>query len=82
MALSEAHGVPSDIACAWSVVIGLSYACLDHEPRRVPSSVVEVDGDNAQRLLKLLDALEDHDDVQSVSANFDMAEDVLEAIQA
>ncbi|MBA2564488.1 MAG: YebC/PmpR family DNA-binding transcriptional regulator [Gemmatimonadetes bacterium] len=43
----------------------------------VPKSTVAVEEREAERLLKLLEALEDHDDVQSVAANFDIDEAVL-----
>lgn len=46
---------------------------------RVPQSTVHVEGRNAEQLLKLLDALEEHDDVQHVSANFDIPEAILQA---
>jgi YebC/PmpR family DNA-binding regulatory protein len=38
----------------------------------VPKSTVRVEGDNAAQLIKLLETLEDLDDVQKVDANFDM----------
>src|SRR6266404_4294125 len=38
----------------------------------IPKSTVRVEGKNAESLIKLLDELEDLDDVQKVSANFDM----------
>jgi YebC/PmpR family DNA-binding regulatory protein len=44
----------------------------------VPQTTVQLEGEAAQRMLKLMDALEDHDDVQSVAANFDIAENVLQ----
>lgn len=47
-----------------------------------PTNTVEVAGDDAKRLLKMLDALEDHDDVQEVYANFDISAEALEAIEA
>lgn len=40
-----------------------------NEVTRVPQTTVDVDGETAQTVLKLLEALEDHDDVQSVSTN-------------
>jgi YebC/PmpR family DNA-binding regulatory protein len=43
----------------------------------VPSTTVAVDADAARKILKLLDVLEDHDDVQDVYANFDIPEEVL-----
>lgn len=39
------------------------------EITRIPSNTVDVDPDSAKTVLKLLEALEDHDDVQSVSTN-------------
>ncbi|MCS6885891.1 MAG: YebC/PmpR family DNA-binding transcriptional regulator [Acidobacteriota bacterium] len=39
---------------------------------RVPQNTVRIEGREAQMLLKLLDTLEDHDDVQKVASNFDM----------
>jgi len=47
-----------------------------------PMSTVPVSGDTASVLLKLLEALEEDDDVQSVSANFDIAEDELRRLSA
>ncbi|MCH7936068.1 MAG: YebC/PmpR family DNA-binding transcriptional regulator [Proteobacteria bacterium] len=47
-----------------------------------PQNAVAVDEDTAGTLLKLLDALDDNDDVQRVAANFDVAEDVLERLSA
>lgn len=48
----------------------------------VPKTSVEVAGDEAARLMKLLSALEDHDDVQEVYANFDVPDEVLQALEA
>jgi YebC/PmpR family DNA-binding regulatory protein len=42
----------------------------------LPTSTVTVEGENAQRLARLIDALEDNDDVQSVSHNADLPESV------
>jgi YebC/PmpR family DNA-binding regulatory protein len=47
-----------------------------------PKSTVEVRGHDAERLLKLLDALDEQDDVDEVFANFDIPEDVLEKLAA
>ncbi len=47
------------------------------EVRMVPSTTVEVRGDDARKLLKLVDLLEEHDDVQNVWVNFDIPEDEL-----
>jgi len=47
-----------------------------------PQNEVPVDEGAASTLLKLLEALEDSDDVQTVSANFEIADDVLERLTA
>lgn len=49
------------------------------EVTMVPKSAVRVEGKEAGRVLRLMDQLEDHDDVQQVYANFDIPEEVLEA---
>ena len=43
-----------------------------------PKSTVEVEEGQAQTLLRLIDALEEHDDVDAVHANFDISEEVME----
>jgi len=43
----------------------------------IPKSTIAVDGSTAERVLKLVDALEDDDDVQKVAANFDIPEEIL-----
>jgi YebC/PmpR family DNA-binding regulatory protein len=48
---------------------------------RIASNMVDVtDPDAAQRILRLMEQLDDHDDVQSVSANFNIPQEVLKAI--
>jgi YebC/PmpR family DNA-binding regulatory protein len=50
------------------------------ELTRIPASTVKVEGKQAEQILKLLNALEDEDDVQNVSSNFDIPEDVMESL--
>ncbi len=48
----------------------------------VPSTRVEVaDESTAKRVLQLIELLEEHDDVQSVWANFDIPDDILERVE-
>ena len=47
-----------------------------------PLSTVAVEGDDAETLLRLLDLLDDNDDVQQVTANFEIADDVIERLTA
>ncbi len=48
----------------------------------VPQSYVELDGTKAAQALRLMEVLEEHDDVQNVWANFDVDEEALEARSA
>ena len=45
-----------------------------------PQSTVELSADQASTLLKLLDVLDDNDDVQSTAANFEISDEVLEKL--
>jgi YebC/PmpR family DNA-binding regulatory protein len=47
-----------------------------------PLSTIAVEGDDAEILLRLLDVLDDNDDVQQVTANFEIADDVIERLTA
>ena len=46
----------------------------------IPKSTVKVEGKNAQQMLTLMEYLEDNDDVNHVYANFDISDEVMEAI--
>ena len=52
----------------------------DSEVTQLPSTTVPVDEKTAPKVLRLIDALEDLDDVQSVYSNFDIADDVMTAL--
>ena len=52
------------------------------ELTRIPENTVAVSGHTAEQVLELLEALEDHDDIQSVSANFDISDQELAQISA
>lgn len=45
----------------------------------IPTNTVKVEGKEAQQTLRLMDQLEEHDDVQNVHANFDIPDEVLES---
>ena len=48
----------------------------------LPSVQVPLDEDGARKVFRLVDALEDLDDVQNVYANFDVSDEILEAVGA
>ena len=47
------------------------------EIQRVPSSTVDLDAHTSRRMLKLIEALEDQDDVQSVTANYNIPDEIM-----
>ena len=49
---------------------------------RIPKDTVDVMGDDARRVLKLMEALDEHDDVQSVSSNFNIPDEAMAEIEA
>jgi transcriptional/translational regulatory protein YebC/TACO1 len=46
----------------------------------IPKTTVKLEENDARKTMKIMDALEDSDDVQEVFANFDIPEDILEAL--
>jgi YebC/PmpR family DNA-binding regulatory protein len=55
---------------------------LEGQVSFVPQSTVRVEGKDATSVVRLIEALEELDDVQSVYANYDIPDEVLEAISA
>jgi YebC/PmpR family DNA-binding regulatory protein len=49
--------------------------------RWLPQNTVAVDGDNADKLLKMMDAFEDNDDVQDVYHNFEISDDEMSRLE-
>ena len=71
---------PSDLAAVRDALDEAGLEITSAELTMVPTNTVELDADGARRLLRLIDALEDQDDVQDVYANFDIPDAVLEAV--
>ena len=46
-----------------------------------PATQIEVDAEGARKILRLIDALEDSDDVQNVYANFDASDEVMAELE-
>ena len=72
---------PEDLAAVREAVESAGFAVESAELTLVPKTTVEVaDEGSAKKILRLIDALEENDDVQDVYANFDIPERVLEAV--
>jgi YebC/PmpR family DNA-binding regulatory protein len=64
---------PADFHAVKSALEGKKIAFIDAEPMvMLPKSTVKVEGKNAEQLLRLMEEIEDLDDVQKVWANFDI----------
>ncbi|NIM20755.1 MAG: YebC/PmpR family DNA-binding transcriptional regulator [Candidatus Latescibacteria bacterium] len=48
------------------------------EIQKIPKSIIKVEGDPAKQVLKIMESLEELDDVQRVSANFDIPDEILQ----
>lgn len=57
---------------------GIAYSSA--ELTRNPQTTVKVEGKQAAQILRIMDALEDHDDIQKVFANFDVPDEVMEEL--
>ena len=70
-----------DLATVRDAVSGAGFEIESAELTMLPKTTVEVEDENeAKKILRLIDQLEDNDDVQDVYANFDIPERVLEAV--
>ena len=49
---------------------------------RIPKDTVDLDADSARSVLKLMESLDDHDDVQNVAANFNIPDEAMAEIEA
>ena len=56
-----------------------SFTPVSAEIAMLPQTTVKLEGRHAESTLKLMELLDEHDDVKSVSANFDIADDLIEA---
>jgi len=78
----EVISEPTDLV---AVRTALQDAGIDYDSAEagfVPSVTVELDEDGAGKVFRLIDALEDCDDVQNVYANYDVSDEILERVEA
>ncbi|HEX6968794.1 MAG TPA: YebC/PmpR family DNA-binding transcriptional regulator [Micromonosporaceae bacterium] len=81
--LGEAYEVVCEPADLVAVRTALQGAGIDYESAEaslIPSVSVPLDEESARKVFKLIDALEDCDDVQNVYANFDVSDEVMAAV--
>ncbi len=81
--LGESFEVVSEATDLVAVRTALQDAGIDYESADIvflPSSEIDLDEDQARKVLKMIDALEDSDDVQDVYANYNVSDDIMEKI--
>ena len=71
---------PSDFQKVSEALTDLKIPVMSAEVTQVPQNTVPLDEKQARTILKLMEAIEDHDDVQKVYANFDIPEELLQKI--
>ncbi|MEU7868549.1 YebC/PmpR family DNA-binding transcriptional regulator [Dactylosporangium sp. NPDC049140] len=83
--LGEAFEIISEASDLVPVRTALQDAGIDYESAEssfVPSVTVPLDEEGARKVFKVIDALEDCDDVQNVYANFDVSDEVMALVEA
>ena len=81
--LGESFEIVSQATDLVAVRTAIQSAGWDYESAEasfLPSVSVDLDEDGARKVFRLIEALEDSDDVQNVYANFDVSDDVMEAV--
>jgi YebC/PmpR family DNA-binding regulatory protein len=77
----QVTSAPESLAAVREAIDGAGFAIDNAELMMVPKTTVAVDDEaKAKQVMRLIDTLEDNDDVQEVFANFDIPEQVLEAV--
>jgi YebC/PmpR family DNA-binding regulatory protein len=73
---------PTELAVVREALEAAGIEITSSEVTMEPKTTVEVGEDEARKLVRLIEALDDHDDVDEVHANFDIPADVLERVAA
>jgi transcriptional/translational regulatory protein YebC/TACO1 len=73
----EIYTSPESFDSVLAAVKAKGIETISAEISMIPENYIKVEGKSAQQVIKLMEALDDHDDVQHVYANFDIAESEL-----
>ena len=72
--------VPQDFNAVKEALEAKSFAATSAKLAMVPSSSVKITGKNAEQMLKLFEALDEHEDVSEVFANFEISDEDMQAL--
>jgi YebC/PmpR family DNA-binding regulatory protein len=78
----EVYTTVQDLAQVSQALEAAGIGMLSAEISRIPQNTVMLGEEEAVKLMRLLDSLEEHDDVQKVYANFDMSPEVMEKLKS
>ncbi|KRT71427.1 MAG: hypothetical protein XU13_C0048G0003 [Candidatus Rokubacteria bacterium CSP1-6] len=78
----EITTTPDEMESVRRALEGRKVPVLEAEVSMVPLSTVRAEGKEAQAVLRLVEALEEQDDVQAVYANYDIPDEIIDAITA
>jgi YebC/PmpR family DNA-binding regulatory protein len=74
---------PTDLHAVRSAIEAAGMTVDSSDLTMVPQTTIPLaDSEAAKKVLKLIDALDEHDDVQNVHANFDIPDSILESVEA
>ena len=68
------QAAPESLSALQNALENAGFTVSDLEVALVPTTTIELEGEAARKMLKLLDALEEYGDVQNVSANFELSD--------
>lgn len=76
----EVYTSPSDFEAVKQAVTSRGLTPVSAEVTMIPQNTLRLEGKEAEQMLRLMEALEEHDDVQNVYANFDIPDEIIEEI--
>ncbi len=76
----EITTAPTDFDTVLTALEAAGVTVTDSEIRMIPQNEVKLDGKDAEKMIRMMELLEDHEDIQAVSANFDIPDEILERI--
>ena len=74
----EITTAPGDLVAVQQALEGKSIKYSSADLQMIPLNTVQISGQEAKQVVRLMDLLEDHDDVQNVWANFDIPDDEID----
>ncbi|WP_345862476.1 YebC/PmpR family DNA-binding transcriptional regulator [Shewanella algae] len=76
----DVYTAPADFGAVKDALDAIGVEAVNAEVTMVPSTKADLDEDTAAKFLRLIDTLEDHDDVQEVYHNAEITDDVMERL--